>query len=97
MSPIAAYHATPARHREGIAKHGLLCGQPTKGRPFGVYVYRDDDSFDHPMLNNWIFWGCGGKLDKWSVSYIGPMIPDKYVSNGMILLAPVPRENLTLT
>ena len=96
MSPLVAYHATPVRHREGIYRHGLLCSQPVRNRPFGVYVYRNDSEFDHPTLNSHTVWGCGGKLDEWEVSYIGPVTSDIYVANALIFLRAVPRECVSL-
>ena len=91
MSPLVAYHATNPKCRESILRRGLLPAQPQKGRPFGVYVFRDDDAFNHPTFSRGgrLIWVVGGGQDIWEAAYIGPLTPDQYVINGMVFLGPV--------
>lgn len=94
MSPIVGYHATREACRASIREIGLLCSQPQRGRPFGVYVYRDDGSFDHLGWNSLCVWDCGPKEDLWECAYIGPLTEDTYVLNAMIFLEPVKHVTL---
>lgn len=105
MNLIVGYHATRWRHRDGIRKHGLLRSEPSLPQPFGVYIYRDDTEFDHPTYGKEralrCRWGPGNlyaidRMDIWQVCYCGPMLPDQYVENGMVCLADIPSEFLTL-
>lgn len=76
------------------------------GRPCGVYVYREDSEFDHGSFarGQYLRWGMPMTVvdepirveaDIWQVSYIGPVMEDHYVENGLILLRdPIP--NVTL-
>lgn len=88
MSPMIAYHVTRHACREAILRDGLLCDRPNKGQPFGVYVFREDGSLDHPGRNSKCFWTSERSQDVWEVAYIGPMIADQYVLNGYVLLRP---------
>lgn len=98
MSPLVAYHVTRTACRESIAQHGLLPNQPTKARPYGVYVFRDDGAFDHPGWDSRTVWArdFGPPLgpDVWEVAYIGPLMVDQYVLNGMVLLGTVDHVRL---
>lgn len=74
--------------RESIREHGLLPNRPTSHRPYGVYVFRDDGGLNHECyhsITEWEWWP-EAYTDCWQVAYIGPMMPDEYVINGMILL-----------
>ena len=35
-------------------------------------------------------------MDLWRVAYVGPLSPDRYVENGLVLHKPVPPECVTL-
>lgn len=96
MSPFVAYHATVFRHRESIRKYGLLAAGSNPER-FGVYVFRED--YGHPTFSRTracVRWGHWPPNDLWQVSYIGPMSPDHYVENGLILHYSVPPQHLVL-
>lgn len=101
MSPLIAYHATPMRHRNSIAELGLLACCPMKGRPYGVYVF--SNAFDHPVFSRArrsraikCKWDWQPPSDLWQVAYIGPLSPDHYVANAMILHERVPPQCLSL-
>lgn len=94
MSPIVAYHVTRAACRESIQANGLLPNQPTKARPYGVYVFRFDGSFHHWTWESRTEWTFYHNQDLWCVSYIGPLMLDQYVSNAMILLDVVDHVSL---
>lgn len=100
MSPFIAYHATARRHRENIYEHGLIAGScMTQPANFGVYVFNDD--CPHPTFSRVAgtascWWGRGGSEDCWQVAYVGPMSPDQYVENGMLLHESVPPQHLSL-
>lgn len=94
MSPIVAYHVTRPACRESIIAHGLLPNQPTKARPYGVYAFRSDGSFDHIGWNSSCEWDPHHGQDLWLAAYIGPLMIDQYVLNGFIFLGPV--DHVTL-
>lgn len=94
MSPIVGYHATRECCRPSIRQYGLVPAQPQKGRPFGVYVFRDDEGFDHVGYNSRTVWEHHPKLDLWECTYIGPIVPDRYVLNALVFLEHV--EHVTL-
>jgi hypothetical protein len=94
MSPIMALHASRDCCRHSIRKHGLLPAQPMRGRPYGVYVFRDDGAFDHLGWNSRTVWEHHPKLDLWECAYIGPLCIDQYVLNAMVFLDTV--EHVTL-
>lgn len=101
MSPLVAYHATSRKCRDSIGDDGLIACQPMRGRPHGVYVYRDDDSIDHPTFTRAgpIRWGCfGGPYgsDLWRIAYVGPLTSDHYVTNALICLDSIPPSAITL-
>jgi hypothetical protein len=89
VSPLVAYHSTPRRHRASIERHGLLCGLPNVGQHFGVYVYSDD--YEHATCERrrskqyWVYWAHRPPNDLWRVAYIGPLCPDQYVANALVL------------
>lgn len=93
MSPLVAYHATRMTCRESIQECGLL-PNGGKGRPYGVYVFRADDSFDHAGYNSRTVWSLLPRRDLWEIEYIGPFTFDPYVLNGFILLGRV--DHVTL-
>jgi len=92
MSPLIAYHSSSCCHRFGIRKYGLLPDQPNAGQPFGVYVFRDDYRHVTTMRDRrrdrryWVVWSHRPPADLWEVAYIGPLRPDPYVTNGLVLL-----------
>lgn len=94
MSPVVAYHATRAACRDSIHAYGLLANRPTQARPFGVYVFRTDDSFAHVTWESDTEWGSWYGQDLWEVTYIGPMMLDQYVLNALILLGRVEHVSL---
>lgn len=94
MSPLVAYHATRPACREGIVTNGLLPSSYPRHRPYGVYVFRMDGSFDHLCWNSRTYWDASPRADVWQVAYIGPLMIDQYVQNGMILLGTVDRVTL---
>lgn len=94
MSPLVAYHATRAACRESIRQHGLLPTGSHDGRPFGVYVFRPDSELDHPCKNSACEWECHPRQDLWETAYIGPLAPDQYVLNAVILFGLV--DHVTL-
>ncbi|MGH7240236.1 MAG: hypothetical protein ACREHG_09285 [Candidatus Saccharimonadales bacterium] len=99
MSPFIALHATRRACRHSILHLGLLRSQPNRGQPYGIYVYRQDDSIDHQV---WLKtfeaihcrWAGQPPQDIWMVAYIGPMCEDQYVTNGMVLLQDCPQVTL---
>lgn len=94
MSPLVAYHATRPACRASIAEHGLLPNSPKGARPYGVYVFRSDDEFAHVGRNTRAEWDHHPRQDLWEVAYIGRLMPDRYVLNGMILLGTVTHVTL---
>lgn len=86
---LVSYHASNPKHRDSILQRGLLPASPARGRPFGVYVYSDDHSFDHPGFNSRVVWECAKWADLWLVAYFGRATIDQYVLNALILLDPV--------
>lgn len=94
MSPIVGYHATRNCCRQSIRKYGILPGQPAKGRPHGVYVFRHDGAFDHVGFNSRTVWEAHSRLDVWECAYIGPVVEDRFVLNAMIFLDSV--QHVTL-
>ena len=94
MSPLVAYHATRRACRDSILQNGLLCDRPTGKRPFGVYVFREDGSLDHSGMNTRTVWESHRAQDLWEVSYIGPIAPDRFVLNAVILLQPATQVTL---
>lgn len=99
MSPFVAYHATSRRHRDSIREHGLLLNfERMSPERNGVYVFNDE--CEHPTFSRsalgGIFWSYGVNQDLWEVAYIGPMAPDHFVNNGIILYERVPPECLSL-
>lgn len=93
MSPVVAYHVTRSACRSSIRTYGLLPASPMK-RPFGVYVFRDDDSFAHVTWESTAEWTYYHGQDLWEVAYIGPMMLDQYVLNALIFLGPVDHVSL---
>lgn len=93
MSPLVAYHVTRTACRDSIQEYGLLPNR-LPGRPYGVYVFRGDDSFDHLGWNSTCVWHDSPASDLWEVTYIGPLMPDRYVLNAMILLGVVDHVHL---
>lgn len=101
---VVGYHATWWRHRDSIRERGLLRSEPSFTQPFGIYIYRDDTEFDHPSYGKEKALRCrwsssyvpDNVVDIWQIGYCGPMIPDQYVENGMVCLADIPSEFLTL-
>lgn len=85
---LVGLHASQYRHRPGIERHGLLPNQPAINRPFGVYIFTEDGSFDHVTYSRGgrVRWSSHRGQDLWSVSYFGPATPDAYVENGLVLL-----------
>lgn len=63
-------------------------------RPYGVYAFRDDGSFNHLGYNSRAIWERWDNADLWEIAYIGPLMIDQYVLNGMILLGTV--DHVTL-
>lgn len=94
MSPLVAYHVTRKACRASIEENGLLCNRPTKARPFGVYVFRWDRSFEHVTWESRSEWTFYHGQDLWEVAYIGPLMPDQYVFNALILLRPATHVTL---
>lgn len=94
MSPIVGYHATRDCCRHSIRADGILPNQPAQGRPFGVYVFRDDGGFDHLTWNSRSVWEHRPRLDLWECAYIGPLVADRFVLNAMVFLDAV--EHVTL-
>lgn len=95
MSPVLVYHTSPFRRRAGILRHGkIFPNEPSAAEPYGVYVYRDDGSWNHPTWNSRTVW-TAGRQDVWMIAYIGPIMMDKFVHNGMILLDVA--DHVTLT
>jgi hypothetical protein len=96
MSPLVAYHATNRRSRTSIANRGLFPAMPAIGRPFGVYVFREDDAVTHSIFSRTqrLRWTSDRGQDVWEVSYIGPITPDHYVENGLVLLGRVTHVSL---
>ena len=101
MSPLVALHATNFRYREGIYARGLLPSQPAAIQDYGVYVFSDDDSFEHAVYSRAsggliVHWACDRGQDVWQVAYIGPLCADRFVANGLVLLHRVPPEHVKL-
>lgn len=100
MSPFVAYHATSRRHRESIRERGLLRDWFAHRPPHRIGIYVFNDECEHPTFSRSAFgglwWSYGSGQDVWEVAYIGPMAPDQYVCNGMILYEKVPPECLSL-
>lgn len=96
MSPLVAYHSTVRRHRKSIHLRGLLLNKPAQGRPFGVYVFVP--GYGHPTFSRGhrVVWGSAPPCDLWQVSYIGPIVRDWYVQNGLIFGCAIPPEHLSL-
>jgi hypothetical protein len=100
MSPLIFLHATAHRHRDSIREYGLLISRPNRGRPWGVYVFRDD--YGHPSFSRsrtfpfTCWWGWHPPSDLWQAAYIGPLSEDRYVENGWILHELVPPQHLSL-
>ena len=88
------------RHRESILKLGLIAGEPWQGRPHGVYVFNDD--YGHPTYSRGRYtcrwsWLPEARSDLFRVAYIGRMMEDEYVENGIVLLDSVPPEHVQLS
>lgn len=97
MVQLVALHVTYVTRRESIRARGLLGAQPTKARPFGVYVFRDDGSLDHNTIGSHrIHWSSERGSDTWQAVYCGPVMPDRYIVNGIILLEDVPPSDVSL-
>lgn len=101
MSPIVGFHATTRRCRDGIRKRGLIPSEPSMLQPFGVYVYRPDDEFTHPIFSRasrpvFTTWASDWPQDVWEVSYIGPLMPDHLVTNALVFLTTEPITDITL-
>lgn len=89
MSPLVAYHASNPKCRDSIRAVGLIPAQPQSSRPYGVYVFRSDGSFDHLGWNSSTEWEWWHHCDLWQAAYIGPVATDQYVLNALIFLGPV--------
>lgn len=100
MSPFVAYHATSRRHRDSIWQHGLLIDYSGERSPERIGIYVFNDECQHPTFSRspigGIWWSYGVRQDVWQVAYIGPLAPDHYVNNGMILYERVPPQCLSL-
>lgn len=100
VNQVICFHETQRRHREGIQRLGLLRSEPTVSQAFGIYVYREDSSFDHPTYAKCggyrIRWAANDRADTWRIAYCGPLTPDPFVENAMILLRDTPPEHVTL-
>lgn len=83
---LVAYHSTNRKNRDTIVEFSLLPAQPQRGRPFGVYVFREDFSFNHASWNSSCWWSVAERADLWRVAYFGRACMDQYVINGMVLL-----------
>ena len=83
---LSGLHATNVKHRDSIIERGLLPASPAVGRPFGIYVFSDDHSYDHPAYNSRCVWCRPRWADLWRVGYFGPARFDQYVMNALILL-----------
>src|SRR5215469_455494 len=95
MSPLVAYHSTARRHREAIHRYGLIPALPSSAQWFGVYVYRDDYTHRtrHMRYRSGIrpvscWWAHRPPNDLWEVAYIGPLYPDQFVANALVLSEP---------
>jgi len=90
VSPFVCYHSTARRHREAIERYGLLCSLPNAGQHFGIYAFSDD--ITHPTREYrrsrkfWCYWAHRPPNDLWQIGYVGPMLPDRWVANGIVLL-----------
>lgn len=94
MSPIVGYHATRDCCRRSIGEDGLIPSLPARGQSYGVYVFRDDGSFDHPAINSRTIWQAHRKLDVWECAYIGPVAEDRFVLNAIVFLGEVTHVTL---
>lgn len=83
---LSGLHASHRKCRESIYRRGLLPSQPNPSRPYGVYIFREDGGFDHPMRGSRLMWGWGAGQDVWRVGYFGPLTIDEYVGNALVLL-----------
>jgi hypothetical protein len=95
VSPLAAYHSTSRRHRESIQEHGLLPNLPNATQLYGVYVFRDDlyHRTRHMRIRGAfrqvrVRWAHETHNDLWEVAYVGPLCPDQFVENGLVLYYP---------
>lgn len=100
MSPLIALHATSVACRDSIRRRGLLPGQPNESRPYGVYVYSDGVGNRGSRCRNQDgsprIWDSLPAQDVWQVAYIGPMAPDVYIANALILFDRIEPEYITL-
>lgn len=94
VSPIVGFHVTHKKCRDSIRQHGLLASRPSVEQPPGVYVFRLDGALDHVGWNSRSEWTVSHKQDLWAVSYIGPIMFDQYVLNGLVLLGNCPHVTL---
>jgi len=89
VSPVIVYHSTARRHRESIERHGLLGNLPNAGQWWGIYTFRDDYRHipprDRRNRRTWTIWTHHEPNDLWEIAYIGPLLPDQYVANGLVL------------
>jgi hypothetical protein len=85
MSPLVCYHSTARRHRESIVECGLLPNRPNVRQRFGVYAYCDDCIHVTRKRAYWCRWDHRPPNDLWQVGYVGPLRPDPYVANGLVL------------
>jgi hypothetical protein len=89
MSPLVCYHSTPRRHREAIQRYGLLPNLPNMGQHYGIYVYCDDCIHKTREYRRsrrfWTRWEHRPPNDLWQVGYVGPLCPDQWVTNGLVL------------
>jgi hypothetical protein len=95
MSPFVAYHSAPRRYRHSIRRYGLLPNLPSASQLFGVYVYRDDYTHRtrHMRIRGafrpvHVWWTHAAPNDLWETAYIGPLCPDQFVDNGLVLFYP---------
>jgi len=90
VTPFMCYHSTARRHRESIEQYGLLCNLPNAGQHFGIYCFSDDLAHTTREYRRskraWCRWGHREPNDLWQVGYCGPMLHDRWVTNGIVLL-----------
>lgn len=103
MSPLLALHVTRVTCRDSIRRHGLIPASPGRGRPFGVYVTADgvrnrntiqSSTLEPKPQPAWSNNGYGS--DIWQIAYIGPLAPDPYFQDALILFDPIPANHVTL-
>lgn len=81
---LSGLHATRVACRDSISRQGLIPASPKGGRPFGVYIFREDDSFAHLGYNSRLVWAYGRGQDVYEIGYFGRAKLDQFVLNGLI-------------